>query len=342
MASKLLLLYTGGTIGMVEDPRTGALQPFNFSQLREHVPELNRFNHLQIDVVTFDVPVDSSDMNITYWKSIGKTIYEAYPDYDGFVILHGSDTMSFTASALSFMFQHLAKPILLTGSQLPIGMIRTDGKENLITAIEIASDASHGIPMVQEVAIYFEYRLFRGNRTHKFNSEHFNAFVSPNYPVLAKAGVNIDYTPEAILQNKGEPLSYSDRFSDAVAVLKLYPGISLSQVEYMLNTPGLRGVLMESFGAGNGPSDPAFVSLLEAAHERGICLFNRTQCDMGRVIHGKYKTSRGFIQAGVISAEDMTYEAAITKLMWAIGNSNSVKETELLLQTSLAGELSML
>jgi L-asparaginase len=340
MKRNILLIYTGGTIGMVEDVQSGSLIPFDFEHLIDQIPELKKFAHLEVKVHSFENPIDSSDMNPVVWAELASLIEKNYHQFDGFVVLHGSDTMSFTASALSFMLKGLNKPVIFTGSQLPIGMIRTDGKENLITALEIASDHHEGIPLVPEVAIYFEYRLYRGNRTHKFNAEHFNAFVSPNYPVLANAGIHIDYDYAAIRRMNQHQLQVKTKTDNHVAVLKLFPGINFDAVELMLNQPGLRGVVMETFGSGNGPTNERFLQLLSDAVDRDIVILNISQCDKGAVMQGRYETSRGFIDAGVIGGSDITFEAAITKMMFVLGNYSDVEKIRELLALPLCGEQS--
>lgn len=325
---------------MVEDIHSGSLVPFDFDHLIDQIPELKKFAHLDVKVHSFEHPIDSSDMNPEVWQELAHLVEKNYQRFDGFVILHGSDTMSFTASALSFMLKGLNKPVIFTGSQLPIGMIRTDGKENLITALEIASGHVQGVPLVPEVAIYFEYRLYRGNRTHKFNAEHFKAFVSPNYPVLANAGIHIDYNFSAIREVNQHQLQVKTKTDNNVAVLKLFPGINVDMVERILTTEGLRGVVMETFGSGNGPTDSKFLQLLSDAVDRDIVILNITQCDQGAVMQGRYETSRGFIEAGVIGGGDITFEAAITKMMFVLGNYTDLEKIRELLALPLCGEQS--
>ena len=338
MKRKILLIYTGGTIGMVEDIHSGSLVPFDFNHLIDQIPELKKFAHLEVQVHSFEKPIDSSDMHPQIWKELALLIEKNYNLFDGFVILHGSDTMAFTASALSFMLKGLNKSVIFTGSQLPIGMIRTDGKENLITALELASDHHQGIPIVPEVAIYFEYQLYRGNRTHKFNAEHFNAFVSPNYPVLANAGIHIDYDYQVIKSTNQHQLVVKTNTDNNIAVIKLFPGIDCDLVELILNKKGLRGVILETFGSGNGPTNQKFLQLLSDAVDRDIVILNVTQCDKGSVIQGRYETSLGFNEAGVIGGSDITFEAAITKMMFVLGNYSDVEKIRELLALPLCGE----
>lgn len=339
MRSKVLLIYTGGTIGMMEDPKTGSLIPFDFQNLQLQVPELARFD-IDLSGFSLEKPIDSSDMHPGLWVQLTETIEKRYDEFDGFVILHGSDTMAFTASALSFMLEDLAKPVILTGSQLPIGVIRTDGKENLITAIEIAAAKNKsGKAMVPEVAIYFEYRLYRGNRTNKFNSEHFDAFLSPNYPALAEAGVLIKYNHQFIKKASDNTLKVHTNLDPSISCLKIYPGISRQYVESVLTTKGTRAVIMETYGSGNGPTASWFLSALKSATEAGVIILNITQCSKGSVIQGKYETSRGFQQIGVVSGGDLTFEAAVTKLMFLLGSYSENKNIIQALQQSLRGEL---
>jgi L-asparaginase len=338
--NKILLIYTGGTIGMMQDARTGALKPFNFKHLTKQVPELNRFQ-LELHSVSFKKPIDSSNMHPRVWVEIAEIIEKNYDEYDGFVILHGSDTMAYTASALSYMLENLSKPVILTGSQLPIGIIRTDGKENLVTAIEIAAAKDkHGKPLVPEVAIYFEYELFRGNRTLKYNSEHFDAFVSPNYPVLAEAGVHLSYNHAAIAKPTGKKLHVHKELDNDILVLTLFPGISKKITQALLESPGIKAVVLHTFGAGNAPTDVWFIDLLRAAIERGVIIFNVTQCAEGRVIQGKYETSSLLEKTGVIGGADITLEAAVTKLMFLLGQKLPLRKIKNLLDTDLRGEIS--
>ena len=339
----VLLIYTGGTIGMIENQETGALEAFNFDQLIENVPELKRFNY-RIDSYQFTPPIDSSDMEPSLWSKLVKIINENYQKYDGFVILHGTDTMAFTASALSFMLEDLSKPVILTGSQLPIGKLRTDGKENLITAVEIAA-AKHpdGTAIVPEVCIFFEDTLFRGNRTTKKNAEHFNAFASYNYPPLAKAGVHIKYFPTAIHYPSHDlPLCLHKKVDQNVAILKLFPGITEHTVNAILNIPNLRAVVLETFGSGNAPQHTWFYQTLKKATEQGIIIVNKTQCSSGAVEMGRYETSLNLLNSGVISGHDITTEALVTKLMYLLGEheGNTEKVRELLHQ-NLCGEMTI-
>lgn len=336
----VLIIYTGGTIGMVADPRTGALRPMDLAHLEEQVPELDRMK-VRLGAESFDRPIDSSDMRPVDWVRIAQIIGRNYEAYDGFVVLHGSDTMAYTASALSFLLEGLNKPVILTGSQLPIGTIRTDARENLITAIEVAAacDAS-GQATVPEVAVYFEYSLYRGNRTVKVHAERFEAFRSPNYPRLAEAGVHLRYDHAAVLAPRTKGLKVHDRMDDNVGVLRLFPGIRAEWVRHALDTPSLKAVVLTTFGSGNGPTDIKFVEALREATERGITLVNVTQCFGGRVEQGRYVTSQAFVELGVLSAADMTVEAAVTKLMFLLGQGLDGSALASAFGTPLCGEVS--
>ena len=338
--SKVLLIYTGGTIGMMQDAKTGQLKPFDFKHLTEQIPELNKFDVI-LSAVSFENPIDSSDMQPKVWVEIAKLIEKNYAKVDGFVILHGSDTMSFTASALSFMLENLSKPVILTGSQLPIGMIRTDGKENLITAIEIAAAKEKRKSIVSEVCIYFEYQLYRGNRTHKFNSEHFQAFQSANYPVLAEAGVHLKYNYSALKKGKAQKLKVHTALDPNIIILKVFPGITQNAVEAILNAKNVKAVILETFGSGNASTQKWFVDSIKKAIDKGVVVLNVTQCNAGKVEQGKYATSAAFAKIGVVGGADITTEAAVAKLMFALGATSNKKEIEKLLKTDLRGEITI-
>ena len=337
--SKVLVLYTGGTIGMIKDPESGHLGSVDFNSVYEHIPELNR---LQIDITTqsFKTPVDSSEMSSNDWTRIAKVIEREYNHFDGFVILHGTDTMSFAASALSFMIQDLRKPIIFTGSQLPIGVIRTDGKENLITALEIAAAKdSNGESIIQEVAVYFEYSLYRGNRSSKVSSNQFEAFQSPNYTEIAIAGVNIEYKWGSLLRTKSDKPTFSLKASSNIALIKLFPGFDIAIYKELFNINRTKGIIIESFGSGNAPSNLDFQKHLSSFIKSGGIVLNITQCSSGEVKQGAYKTSSFFNKAGVVSGRDMTTEAAITKLMFLLGNYDDLDRVKELLSISIAGEI---
>ncbi|MGB0897434.1 MAG: asparaginase [Flavobacteriaceae bacterium] len=340
MANKpnILLIYTGGTIGMVKDFETKSLRAFNFDNLLVRIPEIKQLE-CNISTYSFEEPIDSSNMNPTYWLQIAHVIKAHYDKVDGFVVLHGSDTMSYTASALSFMLENLTKPVVFTGSQLPIGDLRTDAKENLITAIQVASLQENGVSVLQEVCLYFEYKLYRANRTTKINAEHFEAFTSPNYPELAESGVHLKvFKHNRLCNNKGAFFVHEHMCTD-ITVLKLYPGITKTVVETILNTPNIKGVIIETYGSGNAPTLPWFSNLLEQALLKGIHIVNVTQCRGGSVIMGQYETSVHLQKIGLISGKDLTFEAAITKMMYLLSKRLAKKEFKKMFESSIKGEL---
>ena len=341
--SKVLVILTGGTITMVRDRESGALHPADMETFKAFVPELFT-SDIHIDMEAFTPLLDSSDVNPENWARMAHVVYDHYAEYDGFVILHGTDTMSYSASALSFMLENLNKPIVFTGSQLPIGTLRSDAKENLLTAIEIAAAKDEdGNPIVPEVTLFFEDKLFRGNRTTKRNAEHFSAFNSYNYPPLAKAGVHITYQPHLIhYNNPSLPLRLRVKTDQNVGVLKLFPGIQEAFVRQVLNAPGLRGLVLETFGAGNAPSSEWLYRLLHDAVERGIIIVNKTQCNTGSVEMGLYAVSMNLLKAGVLSGYDITTEALLTKMMYLLGENPDEPETvKELLQKDLCGEVTV-
>lgn len=343
MQKRILLLYTGGTIGMKQDPVTLALKPFNFNQILEEVPELKKFG-CEIDTYSFDPLIDSSDMQPEFWVRLARMIQENYSRYDGFVVLHGTDTMSYTASALSFMFENLAKPVVLTGSQLPIGMLRTDGKENLISSIEIASSSDeNGNPVVPEVCIYFDAHLYRGNRTTKYNAENFRAFRSANFPVLADVGIHIKFNPNNILvpDSFSEPLKISTALDTRVAVLRIFPGITPEVMDAILGMEGIRGVVLETFGSGNAPTAEWFTERIKNAVRRGLLVLNVTQCQAGKVDMDAYATGIALKNEGVISGYDSTIEAALAKMFYVLGQTNDLSKAKELLNSNLRGEISI-
>jgi L-asparaginase len=335
----ILIIYTGGTIGMVQDPETRSLVPIDFRHITDHVPELGRFGY-SIHSVSFDPVKDSSNIDPVIWTKMADIIEQAYDHFDGFVILHGTDTMAYSASALSFILGNLRKPVILTGSQLPIGLLRTDGRDNLITAIEIAAARTNDQPAVPEVCIYFDSKLTRGNRSSKVSAEHFDAFESPNYPPLAEVGLHLRYYHNLIRKIPGEnKLTIHKNFDNNVASLKLFPGISRNLVRAILEAEGLRGLIVETFGSGNAPTFKWFIDDLRQFIEKGGIILNVTQCHGGSVEMGMYETSRVMLEAGVISGRDMTFEASVTKLMYLLGRYQSREEIIRSLEISLAGEI---
>ncbi len=334
----ILIVYTGGTIGMVYDD-DHSLQPFDIGRVLEKIPELRELD-LQITVVSFPEPIDSSNINEEDWKNLGQIIYENYDRYDGFVVLHGTDTMAYSASAMSYMFEGLKKPIIFTGSQIPIGQLRSDARENMITALQIASAKEKGEPLIKEVAIYFNFVLLRGNRAQKVRSSTFAAFQSENYPKLANSGIFIEYFPSNFLEIKeNSKLKFCPYFEPNITVLTIFPGIKASAVKHALAMPNLKGVVLETFGSGNTPSGDWFLDLLAETIDRGIVVYNVSQCSGGEVIQGRYATSKKLEELGVVSGGDITSEAAVTKLMYLLGKESDQDQIKQLLQRPIRGEM---
>ena len=342
MQSKVLLIYTGGTIGMNRNPLTGALEPFDFEHLLQNVPELKQFD-TEIATYQFQPPIDSSDMSPRLWTELSHVIADNYHQYDGFVVLHGTDTMAFTASALSYMLENLTKPVIFTGSQLPIGQLRTDGKENLITSIEIAAAKDEqGRALVPEVGIYFNSRLLRGNRTTKQSADEFNAFESFNYPHLVDAGVNITYHRERILQPQlDKPLTPHFRLDNNVIIFSLFPGIREDLIRHIIHTPNLKAIVMRTFGSGNAPQSPWLLQALREGCRHGKVIVNISQCMQGRVEMGRYDTGFRLQEAGVISGRDSTVESAVTKLMFLQSHYDDPDQVRYWMNRSIRGEITV-
>jgi L-asparaginase len=336
--SKVLLIYTGGTIGMKTDPETGALAPFDFRSIYDEFPQLHHLE-TRIDICPFE-PIDSSNVTPELWTRLAEIVRDRYDDYDGFVVLHGTDTMSFSASALSYALENLRKPVVFTGSQIPIGVMRTDGRENLITAIELAAarDAD-GRAAVPEVGLYFQNKLFRGNRTSKFSAEEFGAFRSENYPALADVGVSVHFNAPYIAPAGTGPLRVRTEFGTGVLIIKIFPGLTEGAFRAMLGAEGVRAVVLETYGSGNAPTARWFTDALREAIGRGIVVLNVTQCPSGSVAMELYETGRGLEEAGVVSGRDITTEAAVTKLMYLLGMGLGAEDVKELLKRSLRGEI---
>lgn len=342
MKPRILIVYTGGTIGMIEDPETKALKPFDFSHLMENVPKVKMLDY-KIDNIQFKQPIDSANMNVEHWRCMARSIADNYDDYDGFVVLHGTDTMAYTASALSFMLQNLEKPVIITGSQLPIGEVRTDGEENLITALQIAASCNpDGRPTVREVAILFENYLWRGNRSSKRSADNFNAFRSNNYPELAKIGLGIQFKRESLERHDTvKPLEVYTDMDTSVIAIDLYPGLNERIFNHMLSTPGVKGIVLRTYGTGNAPTDSWFLDAVRRTVEAGVVVVNVTQCVNGGVHPKRYITGDRLACAGVISGYDITFEAAMAKMMHLFGRGFEADEVRRRFVEPIAGEMTI-
>jgi L-asparaginase len=339
--SSILIIYTGGTLGMLYDKKQDVLRPFDLAQLLEKMPELAAFD-LDLQIIAFEKPIDSSNIQPAHWVALAQLIQANYATFDGFVVIHGTDTMAYSASALSFMLENLSKPVIFTGAQLPIGAIRNDARENLITALEIAAEKDeNGLPRIQEVCIYFDSFLWRGCRAKKVQSAHFDAFRSENFPPLAEAGIQIDYKSAFILQqtNPSKTLQIQPKLNANVAILKLFPGISAQVVNSILQIENLKGLVFETFGAGNAPVETWLLESLQKAINKGLVIMNVSQCIGGKVLMGRYETSKHLLALGLINGADITTEAAITKMMYVFGKTENIEEIKALLATSLRGEM---
>ena len=336
--ASILIVYTGGTLGMDYD-ENGSLVPCDFERVVARIPVLKELN-INLSVISFNPPIDSSNVKTDHWVQIGQTIKDNYAAFDGFIVLHGTDTMAYSASALSFMLQGLNKPVIFTGAQLPIASPRSDGRENFVTALEIAADRREGIPVVSEVCIFFNHLLLRGNRSKKVESHHFDAFESENYPALAEAGIVIDYNYTALkAYDPTARLIFYPELKDDIVILKLFPGINQKAVSHILSTPSVKGVIMESYGSGNVPHQPWFLSMLEDAVNKDVVVLNVSQCNGGNVIQGKYEASSALNRIGIIRGRDLTTEAATTKMMHLFGRSTDPQEIKRNLTTAISGEM---
>jgi L-asparaginase len=336
---KILLIYTGGTIGMVKDYKTNALKPFDFDQIKKKIPELNLLACI-IHTTSFENPIDSSNMSPYYWVQIAEIIERNYKEIDGFVVLSGTDTMSYTASALSFMLENLCKPVIFTGSQLPIGDLRTDAKENLITAIQIAAIQENELPKISEVCLYFEYKLYRANRTTKVSAEQFEAFHSPNFPQLGESGVHLNFNNNVLKKaNKHSELILRKNFDANIVILKIFPGISEQVVKSILEIPDLKGVILETYGAGNAPTIYWFKEYIKKAIANKIHVVNVSQCISGSVMLGHYETSNHLKEIGIINGKDITTESAVAKLKYLLGEKIPFNEFKKTFETPLRGEM---
>ncbi len=336
--TKILLIYTGGTIGMIKDPVTNSLKAFNFDQLLSNIPELKLLSH-EIHTLSFEDPKDSSDFNCEDYINLATIIETNYQIYDGFVVLHGSDTMSYTASAISFMLENLTKPVIFTGSQLPIGDLRTDAKENLITSIQIAGLKNETKSLIQEVGLYFEYKLYRANRTTKINAEHFEAFASLNFPAMIESGVNLNINYSCLIHSKARKLKVHKQLDNNIIIIKVFPGLNEATFSHLINTPNIKGIILETFGSGNTKTEDWFLDTIRKAIRKGIHIVNITQCSGGSVEMGKYATSKHLLEGGIIDGKDMTTEAAVGKMMFLLPKKLDKNVFKTIFETSLRGEM---
>ncbi len=336
--TKILLIYTGGTIGMIKDPVTNSLKAFNFDQLLSNIPELKLLSH-EIHTLSFEDPKDSSDFNCEDYINLATIIETNYEIYDGFVVLHGSDTMSYTASTISFMLENLTKPVIFTGSQLPIGDLRTDAKENLITSIQIAGLKNETKSLIQEVGLYFEYKLYRANRTTKINAEHFEAFASLNFPAMIESGVNLNINYSCLIHSKARKLKVHKQLDNNIIIIKVFPGLNEATFSHLINTPNIKGIILETFGSGNTKTEDWFLDTIRKAIRKGIHIVNITQCSGGSVEMGKYATSKHLLEAGIIDGKDMTTEAAVGKMMFLLPKKLDKNVFKTIFETSLRGEM---
>lgn len=337
MKKKILLIYTGGTIGMTKDYQTNSLRAFDFENISERIPELSLIN-ADLSVESFDKPIDSSDIAPSDWQRIAKLLQKIYNDYDGFVVLHGTDTMAYTATAMSFMLEGLQKPVIFTGSQLPIGDLRTDAKENLISSIHYAALEKDGEPVVKEVCIYFEYKLYRANRTTKLSTQHFDAFQSPNYPHLGESGLHMTVIKQNLLASDKKTLKVIPGFCEDVGILKIFPGMSDYFLQQIIQTPHMKALVIEAYGSGNIFDRPKFAELLKQKSEEGMLIIIGTQCIGGSVELGLYSASDMFIAANAVSAKDMTTETALVKAMFLLGNQEIFTDIRQSFAENLRGE----
>lgn len=335
--ANILIIYTGGTLGMDYD-ENGSLAPCGFDQVLKRAPVAKELR-INLSVISFEVPIDSSQVELNHWKRMAEVIHEHYDGFDGFIILHGTDTMAYSASALSFMLEGLNKPVIFTGAQLPIASPRSDARENLVTSLEIASDKKDGLPIITEVCIFFNNNLIRGNRAKKVESERFDAFESENYPTLAKAGITIDYEWSYLKPYSENELKLNTAMDPSIVILKLFPGLNASSVEHIMLAPLIKGIVLESYGAGNVPNEAWFLDLLKTGVAAGKLILNISQCNGGRVLHGKYQTSGALDKIGVMSGGDLTTEAATTKMMYALGRFDNMSDLKKCLTTPIRGEM---